>query len=874
MAWTYVYGNYISYASGDHTVYIRNFLGYEVVTNNDTTYSVKFYSGFNWHTSTGTSKLYHISQNVTGTGQSAKSGSSSTTYTINTTSTAHAIIGAWTWSWNKSASASNKTITVTGSFTTSASTKSPPSITKTITVPALPKYTITYDGNGGTPTSTTQTKTYGVNINLLPGSSFTRNGYQPTMYTVPNWGTTYSLGQLYTSNANRTLKVLWQADYTITYNANNGIGAPAAQAKPYNIDTALSNTVPTRENYAFLGWATSASATTAVYQPGDTFSDNNNIILYAVWKLDKVQRNVFKLDASKNYIVTQEYIPTPPSREVRGNSIPGNFAFLGWVLERPSTIIYPVGTTTESIGALTEINADMSDTFYAVYVDDSPSELYKIYDGSVIPNVTNPSDIPAEFNDYIDAITNNKFYDNAAPYGADDVHTLFGYIQCNEDVHLSNVSGTCSNCAIPKTIEESVTDIYVGTTSKSETLNYTALEGTLIEVFFYKDTSSSTEPPDVLTFIGGQSEVKTYTNPATQITLTVTYNAGNNTITYVLNANPPGWWLLYLIKYTTEEVYDIGSSDLDSIQQVSNYIFYRITNNNITTSSKHTITITGIDSQNKAVSFTVENKIKIPLIDIQPNTSDSTDLTRTFFNQAHLYITNNNTIVTPNRGVQDNTYFTAKRISNPNADINFGIGSSGVNRGIWLDNKNGAVDAADDAGQWLIYGSDATDGRTNTYIPGNLYARIPWVRWIGSTEDNRRTDVYSQNDPALHGFNYWNGTNYTYSHSIGDNGCFEADPNGVKVVKSGTYLLLLSVHYNVANTTNQGVRCQFWNYTDEDQVGSLRYDKSASSAWGTLTNIATNWIDANKIIIPRFGHYTGSGWFRPSVVWFMMVRLS
>lgn len=627
MAWTYVYGNYISYASGDHTVYIRNFLGYEVVTNNDTTYSVKFYSGFNWYTSAGTSKLYHISQNVTGTGQSAKSGSSSTTYTINTTSTAHAIIGAWTWSWNKSASASNKTITVTGSFTTSASTKSPPLITKTITVPALPKYTITYDGNGGTPASTTQTKTYGVNINLLSGSSFTRNSYQPIRYTVPNWGTTYLLGQSYTSNANLSLKVLWQADYTITYNANNGIGAPAAQAKPYNIDTALSNTVPTRENYVFLGWSTSASATTAVYQPGDTFSDNNNIILYAVWKLDKVQRNVFKLDASKNYIVTQEYIPTLPSREVRGNSVPGNFAFLGWFLERPSTIIYPVGTTAESIGALTEINADMSDTFYAVYVDDSPSELYKIYDGSVVSNTTDPADIVGEFNDYIDAITNNKFYDNAAPYGADDVHALFGYIQCNQPVHLTNLSGTINNCyggeqeseAISATPTTTPTDFQM--TAQPALFSYFIIRCSLDVVFLFVSGISKTES-QTFTFI--ENSV-TYSR-----TLTIQYD-GINTLTYSVNEAIPEEVLfrIFGIAYDvvdTSSYIDIIIRPASSstyprgfyrdIKQVEDYIFYCVYNPAITTSSKHTITITGIDSQNKAVSFTVENKIKLPLIDI------------------------------------------------------------------------------------------------------------------------------------------------------------------------------------------------------------------------------------------------------------------
>ena len=79
---------------------------------------------------------------------------------------------------------------------------------------------------------------------------------------------------------------VWKkADYTITYKANGGIGAPAAQTKKENKDVKLSTNVPTREGYEFLGWAKKADATKAKFQPGDTYTDNKNLKLYAVWKL-------------------------------------------------------------------------------------------------------------------------------------------------------------------------------------------------------------------------------------------------------------------------------------------------------------------------------------------------------------------------------------------------------------------------------------------------------------------------------------------------------------------------------------------------------------------------------------------------------------
>ena len=79
-------------------------------------------------------------------------------------------------------------------------------------------------------------------------------------------------------------------NYSLTYNANNGTGAPAAQTysgSDSSYTFTLSSTKPTRTNYTFLGWADSASATTAAYQPGGTItlqSTSPTKTIYAVWK--------------------------------------------------------------------------------------------------------------------------------------------------------------------------------------------------------------------------------------------------------------------------------------------------------------------------------------------------------------------------------------------------------------------------------------------------------------------------------------------------------------------------------------------------------------------------------------------------------------
>ena len=72
--------------------------------------------------------------------------------------------------------------------------------------------------------------------------------------------------------------------YKITYNANGGTGAPSEQSKKHDENITLSSIKPTRDGYSFKGWATSANATNAMYQPGEIYYKNSNLTLYAVWK--------------------------------------------------------------------------------------------------------------------------------------------------------------------------------------------------------------------------------------------------------------------------------------------------------------------------------------------------------------------------------------------------------------------------------------------------------------------------------------------------------------------------------------------------------------------------------------------------------------
>lgn len=159
-------------------------------------------------------------------------------------------------------------------------------VSTSYTIPALASYAVTYSANGGSGAPSSQTKWQGKTL-TLSGTKPTRTGY-----TFKNWlssaqNKSFDPGDSYTHNAATTMTAQWTANtYTVKYNANGGTGAPSNQTKTYGKTLTLSFVKPTRENYSFLGWATSADATEAAYAAGASYTGNAALTLYAVWKLD------------------------------------------------------------------------------------------------------------------------------------------------------------------------------------------------------------------------------------------------------------------------------------------------------------------------------------------------------------------------------------------------------------------------------------------------------------------------------------------------------------------------------------------------------------------------------------------------------------
>lgn len=220
-------------------------------------------------------------------GMSASSGGGSITLNpFGTKSSGNS--GSFTGTYSISGNASaTKTVAVTfRNFNNDNGDTATKTINLSVTVPAWTSYTVKYNANGGTGAPSSQTKWKDQTLKLS-STKPARTGY-----TFQGWATSasgsvaYAAGANYTANAAVTLYAVWKANtYTVSYNANGGTGAPGAQTKTHGVSLTLSSTKPTRANYNFKGWGTSASATTVSYAAGASYTANAAVTLYAVWEL-------------------------------------------------------------------------------------------------------------------------------------------------------------------------------------------------------------------------------------------------------------------------------------------------------------------------------------------------------------------------------------------------------------------------------------------------------------------------------------------------------------------------------------------------------------------------------------------------------------
>ena len=103
-------------------------------------------------------------------------------------------------------------------------------------------------------------------------------------YTFVGWNPEVVVAEedaTYTAQYSATARVF----YTITFDANGGVGEMAAQTFEVVVDTALNANAFTRENYNFIGWNTAADGSGATYaDEGAILELTSDMKLYAQWQ--------------------------------------------------------------------------------------------------------------------------------------------------------------------------------------------------------------------------------------------------------------------------------------------------------------------------------------------------------------------------------------------------------------------------------------------------------------------------------------------------------------------------------------------------------------------------------------------------------------
>ena len=178
-------------------------------------------------------------------------------------------------------------------------------------------YTVTFNANGGTVSTSYysldctfaswNTNSNGTGTTVNAGSSYTPNANvtlyakytNPTLgnypipsktgYTFNGWYTAASGGSRVDAttviSANTTLYAQWSLEtYSVIYFDDGSANIPSEQTKTYGTALTLSSAVPVKDGYTFKGWATEEGSTTVVYSPGAQYTNNEWVILYAVWE--------------------------------------------------------------------------------------------------------------------------------------------------------------------------------------------------------------------------------------------------------------------------------------------------------------------------------------------------------------------------------------------------------------------------------------------------------------------------------------------------------------------------------------------------------------------------------------------------------------
>lgn len=268
---------------------------------------------------------------------------------------------------------------------------------------------IIFDANGGQGTMEDQyvkIRTDGTYSTVsLNNNTFTRQGYQFLGWSTNKNATSASYLNRYnftpTINAtgSTTLYAIWKQQHRIIFDANGGQGTMADQYVSDGGGVYLRRNTFEREGFAFIGWNTNRTATTAKYTDWQYVNSSqlsgDQTILYAIW----VRPYYIEFKGNGDDVEGEmEQTTMIPGIGQEGTLIPSNYerngyGFAGWSTDQDAAskiynttnapkIYGPNETITLDRPLANLANSDRIITMYAVWIPKSTEYTFQNFDKS------------------------------------------------------------------------------------------------------------------------------------------------------------------------------------------------------------------------------------------------------------------------------------------------------------------------------------------------------------------------------------------------------------------------------------------------------------------------------------------------------------
>jgi uncharacterized repeat protein (TIGR02543 family) len=288
-------------------------------------------------------------------------------------------------------------------------------------------YTVTYNSDGGSTAPSQLTNKHIDDSINVDSTAPTKSGY-----TFLGWkdaaGNIYPAGGTFNMPAgNVVLTAQWQGNaYTLTYDANGGAAAPAAESRNYSASANLSATQPTRTGYTFQGWNTLVGGTGTAYNSSASYTmPNSNTTLFAQWTANSYVLayntqggSTAPASANKDYNASVTVSGSTPTRT--------GYSFAGWNTAAAGTgTTYLQSATFNMPDANVTLYAQWTKTAFTLYYNTNggqgvfSSQPVK-YSESVTVDSTTPTKTGYTFSGWNTAADGTSGFD----YSARSVFTL------------------------------------------------------------------------------------------------------------------------------------------------------------------------------------------------------------------------------------------------------------------------------------------------------------------------------------------------------------------------------------------------------------------------------------------------------------------